>query len=169
MLFLPSQHSSHKWANANHWYISTLAIQFFSEAVATSNLRCKIQKRHNYQTHIFHWTWLSSLISLLFLMYLLRMSLIRSFWEQWYKEKVITHNFILPECFAFGNRISRSRINDAFRLDDNSLEFLGIQPTLQPPYQPPVTIWLIVFGVVMGVVVVGIVVLIFTGIRDRKK
>ncbi|KAI5939323.1 angiotensin-converting enzyme 2 [Manis javanica] len=66
-------------------------------------------------------------------------------------------------------RISRSRINDAFRLDDNSLEFLGIQPTLQPPYQPPVTIWLIVFGVVMGVVVVGIVVLIFTGIRDRKK
>ncbi|KAK2496307.1 hypothetical protein MC885_004137 [Smutsia gigantea] len=66
-------------------------------------------------------------------------------------------------------RMSRSRINDAFRLDDNSLEFLGIQPTLGPSYQPPVTIWLIVFGVVMGVVVVGIVVLIFTGIRDRKK
>ncbi|XP_045711877.1 angiotensin-converting enzyme 2 [Phyllostomus hastatus] len=66
-------------------------------------------------------------------------------------------------------RKSRSRINDAFRLDDNSLEFLGIQPTLEPPYQPAVTIWLIVFGVVMGVVVVGIVVLIFTGIRDRRK
>nr|ALJ94035.1 angiotensin converting enzyme 2 [Rhinolophus alcyone] len=66
-------------------------------------------------------------------------------------------------------RMSRSRINDAFRLDDNSLEFLGIQPTLGPPYQPPVTIWLIVFGVVMAVVVVGIVVLIITGIRDRRK
>ncbi|XP_011813280.1 PREDICTED: angiotensin-converting enzyme 2-like [Colobus angolensis palliatus] len=66
-------------------------------------------------------------------------------------------------------RISRSRINDAFRLNDNSLEFLGIQPTLAPPYQPPVTIWLIVFGVVMAVIVAGIVVLIFTGIRDRKK
>ncbi|XP_054576423.1 angiotensin-converting enzyme 2 isoform X2 [Eptesicus fuscus] len=66
-------------------------------------------------------------------------------------------------------RMSRSRINAAFRLDDNSLEFLGIQPTLGPPYQPPVTIWLIVFGVVMGVVVIGIGVLIFTGIRDRKK
>ncbi|KAM8752469.1 angiotensin-converting enzyme 2 [Rhynchonycteris naso] len=66
-------------------------------------------------------------------------------------------------------RMSRSRINDAFRLDDNSLEFLGIQPTLGPSYQPPVTIWLIVFGVVMGVVVVGIAVLIFTGIRDRRK
>ncbi|XP_036127492.1 angiotensin-converting enzyme 2 isoform X1 [Molossus molossus] len=66
-------------------------------------------------------------------------------------------------------RMSRDRINAAFQLDDNSLEFLGIQPTLGPPYQPPVTIWLIVFGVVMGVVVIGIVVLIFTGIRDRRK
>ncbi|XP_024425698.2 angiotensin-converting enzyme 2 [Desmodus rotundus] len=66
-------------------------------------------------------------------------------------------------------RKSRSRINDAFRLDDNSLEFLGIQPTLEPPYQPAVTIWLIAFGVVMGLVVVGIGVLIFTGIRERKR
>ncbi|XP_062939077.1 angiotensin-converting enzyme 2 isoform X2 [Cynocephalus volans] len=66
-------------------------------------------------------------------------------------------------------RMSRSRINDAFRLDDNTLEFLGIQPTLGPAYQPPVTTWLIVFGVVMGLVVVGIVFLIFTGIRDRRK
>uniref|UniRef100_A0A9L0RX25 Angiotensin-converting enzyme n=1 Tax=Equus caballus TaxID=9796 RepID=A0A9L0RX25_HORSE len=66
-------------------------------------------------------------------------------------------------------RMSRSRINDAFRLDDNTLEFLGIQPTLGPPYQPPVTVWLIAFGVVMGLVVVGIVVLIATGIRGRRK
>ncbi|KAM8896571.1 angiotensin-converting enzyme 2 isoform 3-T3 [Lycaon pictus] len=66
-------------------------------------------------------------------------------------------------------RMYRSRINDVFRLDDNSLEFLGIQPTLGPPYEPPVTIWLIVFGVVMGVVVVGIVLLIFSGIRNRRK
>lgn len=75
----------------------------------------------------------------------------------------------MPEYFAFGNRLSRDRINDVFQLDDNSLEFLGIQPTLGPPYEPPVTIWLIIFGVVMGVVVIGIVVLIFTGIRDRRK
>ncbi|XP_004710002.2 angiotensin-converting enzyme 2 [Echinops telfairi] len=66
-------------------------------------------------------------------------------------------------------RMSRGRINDAFRLDDNTLEFLGIEPTLAPPYQPPVSIWLIVFGVVMGVVVVGIVFLIFTGVRDRRR
>ncbi|KAM4799332.1 angiotensin-converting enzyme 2 isoform X2 [Urocitellus parryii] len=66
-------------------------------------------------------------------------------------------------------RMSRGRINGVFRLDDNTLEFLGIQPTLGPPYQPPVTIWLIVFGVVMGLIVVGIVILIFTGIRDRRR
>ncbi|EGW01658.1 Angiotensin-converting enzyme 2 [Cricetulus griseus] len=66
-------------------------------------------------------------------------------------------------------RFSRGRINDVFGLDDNSLEFLGINPTLAPPYQPPVTIWLIIFGVVMGIVVVGIVILIVTGIRARKK
>jgi angiotensin-converting enzyme 2 len=65
--------------------------------------------------------------------------------------------------------MSRGRINDVFRLDDNTLEFLGIYPTLGPPYQPPVTTWLIVFGVVMGIVVVGIALLVFTGIRDRKK
>ncbi|XP_003791912.1 angiotensin-converting enzyme 2 [Otolemur garnettii] len=66
-------------------------------------------------------------------------------------------------------RMSRSRINGVFRLDDNSLEFLGIQPTLSPPYQPPITIWLIVFGIVMALVVVGIVILIITGIRDRRR
>lgn len=65
--------------------------------------------------------------------------------------------------------LSRSRINDVFSLDDNSLEFLGLYPTLAPPYQPSVTIWLIVFGVVMGLVVLGIVILIITGIRGRKK
>ncbi|XP_050998310.1 angiotensin-converting enzyme 2 [Acomys russatus] len=65
--------------------------------------------------------------------------------------------------------LSRDRINDVFSLDDNSLEFLGIHPTLKPPYQPPVTIWLIIFGVVMGIVVVGIIILIVNGIKDRKK
>ncbi|XP_006892457.1 PREDICTED: angiotensin-converting enzyme 2 [Elephantulus edwardii] len=66
-------------------------------------------------------------------------------------------------------RMSRGRINDAFRLDDNTLEFVGIQPTLAPPYQPPVDIWLIVFGVVIGVVVIGIILLVISGIRDRRK
>lgn len=65
--------------------------------------------------------------------------------------------------------MSRGRISEAFKLDDKTLEFEGILPTLTPPFEPPVTIWLIVFGVVIGVVVVGIIVLIFTGQRDKKK
>ncbi|XP_009474590.1 PREDICTED: angiotensin-converting enzyme 2 [Nipponia nippon] len=66
-------------------------------------------------------------------------------------------------------RMSRGRINEAFRLDDNTLEFVGILPTLATPYEPPVTIWLIIFGVVISLVVIGVVVLIITGQRDRKK
>ncbi|XP_060038995.1 angiotensin-converting enzyme 2 [Erinaceus europaeus] len=91
----------------------------------------------------------------------------------------VSFNFYVtsPETFAViprmeveeAIRMSRGRINDVFRLDDNSLEFVGIYPTLAPPYEPPVTIWLIVFGVVMGVVVIGIIVLIITGIKERRK
>ncbi|XP_009571910.1 PREDICTED: angiotensin-converting enzyme 2-like, partial [Fulmarus glacialis] len=66
-------------------------------------------------------------------------------------------------------RMSRGRINEAFRLDDNTLEFVGILPTLAAPYEPPVTIWLIIFGVVISLVVIGVIVLIITGQRDRKK
>ncbi|XP_071425637.1 angiotensin-converting enzyme 2 isoform X1 [Pithys albifrons albifrons] len=66
-------------------------------------------------------------------------------------------------------RMSRGRINEAFRLDDSTLEFVGILPTLAPPYEPPVTIWLIVFGVVIGLVVIGVIALIITGQRDRRK
>ncbi|XP_068000923.1 angiotensin-converting enzyme 2 [Melanerpes formicivorus] len=66
-------------------------------------------------------------------------------------------------------RRSRGRINEAFRLDDYSLEFEGIPPTLATPYEPPVTIWLIVFGVVISLVVIGVVVLIITGQRDRRR
>ncbi|NXQ82818.1 ACE2 enzyme, partial [Nyctibius grandis] len=66
-------------------------------------------------------------------------------------------------------RLSRGRINEAFRLDDNTLEFVGILPTLATPYEPPVTIWLIIFGVVISLVVIGVIVLIITGQKDRKK
>ncbi|XP_054240174.1 angiotensin-converting enzyme 2 [Indicator indicator] len=66
-------------------------------------------------------------------------------------------------------RLSRGRINEAFRLDDSSLEFEGIPPTLAPPYEPPVTVWLVIFGVVISLVVIGVVALIFTGQRDRRR
>ncbi|NXL50610.1 ACE2 enzyme, partial [Podilymbus podiceps] len=66
-------------------------------------------------------------------------------------------------------RMSRGRINEAFKLDDNTLEFEGILPTLATPYESPVTIWLIIFGVVISLVVIGTIVLIITGLKDRKK
>ncbi|OXB80355.1 UNVERIFIED_CONTAM: hypothetical protein H355_012788 [Colinus virginianus] len=65
--------------------------------------------------------------------------------------------------------MSRERINEAFKLDDNTLEFEGIVPTLATPYEPPVTVWLIIFGVVMSLIVIGVIVLIITGQRNRRK
>ncbi|KAJ3592955.1 hypothetical protein NHX12_005293 [Muraenolepis orangiensis] len=41
-------------------------------------------------------------------------------------------------------RMSRGRINDAFQLNDKTLEFVGIPATLAPPVEPPVTVWLVV-------------------------
>lgn len=67
------------------------------------------------------------------------------------------------------SRSSRGRINDAFYLDDRTLEFVGIVPTLSPPVEQPVQVWLVVFGVVMGIVVLGGVYLIISGIKERKK
>lgn len=66
-------------------------------------------------------------------------------------------------------RLSRGRINDVFGLSDQTLEFIGIVPTLAPPYEQPVPVWLIVFGVVMGLVVLAAIYLVISGIRERKK
>ncbi|XP_071345502.1 angiotensin-converting enzyme 2 [Trachinotus anak] len=66
-------------------------------------------------------------------------------------------------------RLCRGRINDAFQLDDRTLEFVGIPATLAPPVQQPVEVWLVVFGVVMGLVVLMGVYLVVSGVRERKK
>uniref|UniRef100_A0A8C2WBB9 Angiotensin-converting enzyme n=1 Tax=Cyclopterus lumpus TaxID=8103 RepID=A0A8C2WBB9_CYCLU len=66
-------------------------------------------------------------------------------------------------------RLSRGRINDAFQLDDSTLEFVGIPATLAPLVEQPVEVWLVVFGVVMGIVVLGGLFLVISGVRDRKK
>lgn len=87
---------------------------------------------------------------------------------------VVTHPTLTTEVISRGDleaaiRLSRGRINEIFRLGDETLEFVGILPTLAPPYEQPVTVWLVVFGVVMGIVVLAGVYLIISGIRDRRK
>ncbi|XP_041913153.1 angiotensin-converting enzyme 2-like [Alosa sapidissima] len=66
-------------------------------------------------------------------------------------------------------RLSRGRINSAFLLSDDTLEFVGLLATLSPPAEPTVEVWLIVFGVVIGFVVLVGVFLIVSGFRNRRK
>uniref|UniRef100_A0A4W6CJV1 Angiotensin-converting enzyme n=1 Tax=Lates calcarifer TaxID=8187 RepID=A0A4W6CJV1_LATCA len=78
-------------------------------------------------------------------------------------------NYIPKSDVEAAIRLSRGRINDAFQLDDRTLEFVGIPATLAPPVEQPVEVWLVVFGVVMGVVVLMGIYLIVSGVRERKK
>uniref|UniRef100_A0A673AP58 Angiotensin-converting enzyme n=1 Tax=Sphaeramia orbicularis TaxID=375764 RepID=A0A673AP58_9TELE len=89
---------------------------------------------------------------------------------EWLKEENKKHNRMvgwdpkIDPCELY-----RGRINNAFQLDDKTLEFVGILTTMAPPVEQPVEVWLVVFGVVMGVVVLAGVYLIFSGFRQRKK
>nr|DBA34374.1 TPA: hypothetical protein GDO54_001937 [Pyxicephalus adspersus] len=65
-------------------------------------------------------------------------------------------------------RLSKGRINNAFLLDDDSLEFLGIPPTLPPEKKQSFSIWLVVLGVVAGLLVIAMAILLFLGHKDRK-
>ncbi|XP_067848526.1 angiotensin-converting enzyme 2 isoform X2 [Heptranchias perlo] len=66
-------------------------------------------------------------------------------------------------------RMNRERFNSAFLLNDDTLEFVGIPPTLTPLKEQPVTVWLVVFGIVISLACVGLSALIIIGIRDRKR
>uniref|UniRef100_A0A4W3HYL6 Angiotensin-converting enzyme n=1 Tax=Callorhinchus milii TaxID=7868 RepID=A0A4W3HYL6_CALMI len=65
-------------------------------------------------------------------------------------------------------RMNKHRFNSAFLLDDKTLEFVGIPPTLAPQSKSSVTVWLILFGVVMGMVCIALALLIITGQRAKK-
>ncbi|XP_066478436.1 collectrin [Tiliqua scincoides] len=66
-------------------------------------------------------------------------------------------------------RTSRNRINSAFLLTDDTLQFLKIPPTLAPPAERSVAVWLIVFGVILCIIVAGLIFLIILGVQQRKR
>ncbi|XP_062907356.1 angiotensin-converting enzyme 2 isoform X1 [Mobula hypostoma] len=66
-------------------------------------------------------------------------------------------------------RMNRNRFNNAFLLNDDTLEFVGIPPTFAPVSEAPVTIWLIVFGVIISLVCIGLIILIVSGYRAKKR
>ncbi|XP_036295446.1 collectrin isoform X1 [Pipistrellus kuhlii] len=66
-------------------------------------------------------------------------------------------------------RMNKNRINNAFSLNDQTLEFLKIPSTLAPPTDPSVPVWIIIFGVVFCIVIVAITLLVLSGIRQRRR
>ncbi|XP_042098223.1 collectrin isoform X2 [Ovis aries] len=65
--------------------------------------------------------------------------------------------------------MNRNRINNAFFLNDQTLEFLRIPSTLAPPTDPSVPIWIIIFGVIFCIVLVATMLLILSGIQQHRR
>ncbi|KAM9320347.1 collectrin [Gastrophryne carolinensis] len=66
-------------------------------------------------------------------------------------------------------RLERNRINSAFLLDDNTLEFIAIPPTMSPQAERSSQSWLIVFGVILGILGVVSMLFIVSGIKRKRK
>ncbi|XP_075450233.1 collectrin isoform X2 [Ascaphus truei] len=66
-------------------------------------------------------------------------------------------------------RNERNRINKAFLLDDKTLEFIDIPPTLVPITESSKPSWLIVFGVIFSLTMSAMGFLVVSGIIQRRK
>ncbi|XP_073473038.1 collectrin [Aquarana catesbeiana] len=66
-------------------------------------------------------------------------------------------------------RLERNRINSAFLLNDNTLEFVDIPPTIAPVTSYSSQSWLIVFGVVAGLLGLASILLTVSGIKRYRK
>ncbi|XP_044139658.1 collectrin [Bufo gargarizans] len=66
-------------------------------------------------------------------------------------------------------RLERNRINSAFLLNDNTLEFLAIPPTFAPVSERSSKSWMIVFGVIVGILGVASIFLVISSIKSKKR
>ncbi|XP_007538680.1 collectrin [Erinaceus europaeus] len=88
----------------------------------------------------------------------------------WFVVTDPTSNHTLPAAeVQSAIRMNRNRINNAFLLNDQTLEFLKIPTTLAPPTDPSVPVWIITFGVVFCIVTIAVILLIVSGVRQRRR
>ncbi|XP_063305268.1 collectrin [Pelobates fuscus] len=66
-------------------------------------------------------------------------------------------------------RNERNRINSAFLLDDKTLEFLEIPPTMASIVNNNKESWLIAFGVVVGLLAIAALLLLGSGIQNYRR
>ncbi|CAI9539376.1 unnamed protein product [Staurois parvus] len=65
-------------------------------------------------------------------------------------------------------RLERNRINSAFLLNDNTLEFVDIPPTIAPVASSSNQSWIIVFGVVVGILGLASILLTISGVKRYR-
>ncbi|KAJ1116595.1 hypothetical protein NDU88_004801 [Pleurodeles waltl] len=88
----------------------------------------------------------------------------------WFVVINTTDSSVVPESkVEMAIRKQRNRINSAFLLNDNTLEFMQIVPTLNAPPESSITVWLVVFGVISGLVLVGLSFLIVSSMRRHRE